>query len=243
MKKIGILLLLGCCLLQAGAQHTKNLVVDENAELRAVQNFNAIEVSGAIDLFISQGTEEAVAVSASSAEIKDRIRADVRGGVLRIYFDGKGLNWRNWGNHKMKAYVTFKTLRHLEASGACNVKAADPIRQPELEIEMSGASDFTGEIDTKKLKIHATGASNFKLSGNAAEIKLEANGASNLKAYDLQTEVCYIEASGASNIRLTVTKEINAEASGGSSVFFKGKGLIKNFSSSGGATIKRIAED
>ncbi len=244
MKKIfASLLVLFFIGLTVEAQQTKNLVVDANAEIRSASGFHSIEVSGAIDLYISQGTEEAVAISASTDEIRERIRTEVRNGKLQIYFDGKGLNWRRWGNHKMKAYVTFKTLKNLEASGACNVRATETIRQPELKIEMSGASDFAGDLAIAVLKIKATGASNFKLSGSAEKMMVEASGASTIRAYDLIAEICSTEASGASNLRLTVNKELNAQASGGSTIYFKGNGLIRDFSSSGGATIKRSSSD
>ncbi|NCI46892.1 head GIN domain-containing protein [Sediminibacterium soli] len=225
------------------AQNQKNIVVDANAEPRMVFGYSAIEVSGAIDLYLSQGTEEGIAVSASSDEIRQRIKTELRGNTLQIYFDSKGLNWKAWGNHKMKAYVTFKTLSRLEASGACNVRATERIRQPELSIELSGASDFTGELAIGKLRIDASGASNAKLSGSAENLAIIASGACNLKAYDLTAIMCKTDASGASNIRISVEKELNAQASGGSTVYFKGNGLIRDISTSGGATVKRRSED
>jgi hypothetical protein len=243
MKKILILSVLSLGLLNSRAQNEKNIVVDANAEVRTVTSFNAIEVSGTIDLYLSQGNEEAVAISASSDEIKQRMRTEVRGNTLLIYFDGKGLNWKKWGNHKMKAYVTFKTLKRLEASGACNVKATETIRQDELKMELSGASDFTGDMNLKTLRIDASGASNAKLSGSAEDVNIIASGACNLKAYDLKTIMCKTDASGASHIRITVDKELNANASGGSTIFFKGNGLIRDISASGGASVKRRTED
>jgi hypothetical protein len=243
MKKILILSALSLGLLNSHAQNEKNIVVDANAEVRTVTSFNAIEVSGTIDLYLSQGTEEAVAISASSDEIKQRMRTEVRGNTLLIYFDGKGLNWKKWGNHKMKAYVTFKTLKRLEASGVCNVKATETIRQDELKMELSGASDFTGDMNVKTLRIDASGASNAKLSGTAEDANIIATGACNLKAYDLKTIMCKTDASGASHIRITVDKELNANATGGSTIFFKGNGLIRDISASGGASVKRRTED
>lgn len=243
MKKIVLAMVLGLGLMDTYAQNEKNIVVDANAEVRNVSGYNAIEVSGAIDLYISQGTEEGVAISASSDEIKQRIKTEVNGGTLQIYFDGKGLNWKIWGNHKMKAYVTFKTLNRLEASGACNVKATETIRQNELKLELSGASDFTGEIAVSKLRIDASGASNTKLAGTATNAALNASGACTIKAYDLKTDMCQADASGASNIRVSVEKELNAKASGGSTIYFKGNGLIRDISTSGGASVKRRAED
>ena len=243
MKKVWLAMVLGLGTIGIQAQNEKNIVVDANAELRSVSGFTAIEVSGAIDLFLSQGTEEGVAISASSDEMKQRIKTEIKGSVLHIYFDGKGLNWKIWGNHRMKAYITFKTLKSLEASGACNIKATESIRQPELKLEMSGASDFTGDVMVTKLRIDASGASNLKLSGSADQVIIDASGACNIRAYDLKTDICKTDASGASNIHITVNKELNAQASGGSTIFFKGAGLIRDISSSGGASVKRRAED
>lgn len=225
--------------LGASAQEEKKLVVDANAEVRTTGAFNGIEVSDAIDLYLSQGNEEAVAISGIDDEIKGRIRTEVRGGMLRIYFDGKGMNWKKWNNNRMKAYVTYKTLNRLEASGACNVRTTDVIRQPELAMEFSGASDFTGDVAVTKLRITGSGACNMKITGSASNASIEASGACHLKAYDLATDMCRIDASGGSDVRITVNKELNANASGGSNIYYRGSGLIRDISSSGGATVKR----
>ncbi|MES2332217.1 MAG: head GIN domain-containing protein [Bacteroidota bacterium] len=243
MKRIGSTILLCLGLIFSFAQNEKNLVVDANAEVRTITGFSSIEVSDAIDLYISQGSSEAVAISGSTDDIKTRIKTEVRSGTLHIYFDGKGLNWKKWGNNRMKAYVTYRTLESLEASGACNVKTTDAIRQSELKMEMSGASDFTGEVAVTKLHLSASGASNIKMSGTAANASLDATGACTIRAYDLITDMCKIDASGASTIRITVNKELNATASGGSEILYRGTGLIRDISSSGGASIKRRVDD
>lgn len=232
--------LLSVCLITCFGQNEKSLVVDGNVAVRSVKNFTGIEVSGAIDLFISQGNEEAVAVSASSDDMRDRIKTEISNGILRIYFDSKGINWKGWSNNKMKAYVTYTILDRLEASGACNVKTADPIKQKELKMEMSGASDFSGEVVVGKLTLGASGASNIKISGTAENTLIEAHGACNIKGYGLKTDMCKVDASGASHVRITVNKELAAHASGGSSVYYQGAGLIRDISSSGGASVKRI---
>ena len=243
MKRFYIVLVLLLSLPAIYAQNEKNIVVDANAEVRQISSFSAIEVSGAIDLYLSQGNEEAVAISASSDDIRTRIRTEVKGNTLHIYLDGKGLNWKIWGNNKMKAYVTFKSLNRVEASGACNLKATSAIKVEDLKIELSGASDFSGTVNVTRLHLEAAGASNMRINGTANEATIDASGACTMKCYDLKTEHAKIDASGASNINITVNKELNAGASGGSSIFYKGTGLIREISTSGGATIKHRAED
>jgi len=240
------LLISFCCLLGSlglMAQEEKNVVYDANVEVRKATDFKEIEVSGAIDLYLSQGSEEAVAVSAGADEVRDRIKTEVRNGVLHIFFDTKGWNWRSWSNSKMKAYVTFKDLKRVEATGACNVKTTGTIKVADLRIELSGASDFTGTVQTEKLVVDASGASNAKLYGNATRAEIDASGACSIRAFDLKVDYCKVEASGASGIRIHVNKELSAEASGGSNIYYRGEGLIRDISTSGAASVKRRNDD
>lgn len=243
MKRIFTLVFTLLTVISVTAQVEKNLVYDGNAEARNHTGFTSIDVSGAIDLYISQGTEDAVAVSASSSEIIGRIRTEMRGNTLRIYFDGKGLNWKKWGNHKMKAYVTFKNLNEVEASGACNVKVSGTVKVDQFKIEMSGASDFKGAMDVANLQLEATGASRIIVNGVANKVNVNANGASDIRGYDLNADMAKVDASGASVVRLTISKELNASASGASAIYYKGEGLIRDINTSGGATIKRRSDD
>lgn len=241
MKQLLLVLIITIAVLSTQAQSTKNLVYDANAEARTATNFSAIEVSGAIDLYLSQGTEEGIAISAASDELKCRFRTEVNNGTLHIFFDTKGFNWKTWGNTKSKAYITFKDLKRIEANGACNVIVAEPIKLNDLKIDCSGASDFRGEVTIGNLIISASGASNIRLAGKADKATMEASGASYIKAYDLKTDVCRAEASGAANIRITVNKELKAEASGGASIYYKGEVSIRDVNTSGGASVKMKA--
>ncbi|MFP5042280.1 head GIN domain-containing protein [Parasediminibacterium sp. JCM 36343] len=242
MKKFLVPILIAFATTSCMGQNEKNIVYDANAVARVAKNFHEVEVSGAIDLYLSQGNEEAVAVSGSSSEIAAKIKTEVKNGVLKIYFDNQGSGWKSWGNAKMKAYVTFKNLNRIEASGACNVKAPQTIKAADLKIEMSGASDFVGDIVASNLKLDASGASNMKVSGMASDVTIDASGASSIKGYELKTAMCKIDASGAASVRIRVNKELTAEASGGSCVYYKGDGVIKYMDASGGASIKKKAE-
>jgi hypothetical protein len=225
------------------AQQTKSLVFDANAEIRTVTNFTAVEVSGAIDLYLSQSNEEGVIISASTDDAKSRIKTEVTNGVLHIYSDNKGGSWKNWGNTKTKAYVSFKDLKRIEATGACNVIVVDIIKVATMKLDLSGASDFKGEVAIGNLTIGVSGASNMRISGKAEKTYIEASGASNIRAYDLIVENCRAEASGAANIRITASKDFKAEASGAATIYYKGEANISSVSASGGASIKKRSDN
>ena len=80
----------------------QNVVYDANAEVRKVGSFNGVSVGSGIALYLSQGNEQAVAVSAEDPKYVERIITEVKDGTLRIRVDGKMWNNWNWGNKNSK---------------------------------------------------------------------------------------------------------------------------------------------
>jgi hypothetical protein len=234
MKKFSLLLagLIICSILFAQKAN------DPNAEVREAKNFHGISVSSAFDVYLSQSNEEAVAVSASETKFRDRITVEVKDGILHISYDSKGLSW-NSGKKKLKAYISFKQVDKLTISGACDVFIDGTLKADDLTINQSGASDLKGKIDVNKLSVDLSGASDMTVSGTAAQVDVEASGASDFKGFDLVTDVCNVKASGASDIRITVNKELSAHASGASDVRYKGNGVIKDIKSSGASSVSK----
>ncbi len=217
----------------------KTIINDPHAEARVARGFHAIEVSGAIDLFLSQGEQEAVAVSAQDPTMRDHIRTEVVDGVLRISFENGG--WRSWGRgRKLRAYVSFTDLDKLGASGASNIYVDGVLSVKKLELGLSGASDFKGAVRVDELAISQSGASDVSITGSVGGLTtIRASGASDVKGYDLVTENCSVQVSGASDVRITVNKELNAHASGASSIEYKGDAVIKDLHSSGASNVSR----
>ena len=237
MKKLLFSLLVMGLITAASAQKTIN---DANAEKRNVSGFHAIEVSGGIDLYLSQG-EEAVAVSASKNEYRAKIKTEVKDGVLKIWYEWNSNLRFDWSNHKLKAYVSFKDIDRLEGSGGSDISVDGSIKVAKLAMEVSGGSDFDGKVETDELKIHASGGSDVDISGKAARLTIDASGGSDFKGYDLASDICNVEASGGSDIQVTVNKELSANASGGSDVYYKGTGLIRDLKTSG-SSIKKVSK-
>jgi hypothetical protein len=221
------------CLLVSSVRAQETVIQDANAELRPVKGYHGIRVSSAIDLYLSQGQEEKVAVSANDIKIRDRIKTEVIDGILIIRLEGK---WWHMGNHKLKAYVSYTTLDEITASGASNVYVDGVITGDKLSLNLSGASDFKGAVKVNGLSLDQSGASDSHITGQVSgTATIRSSGASDVKGYDLVVEDCSAHASGASDIRITVNKQLDADASGASSIYFKGGGVLRE-SHSGGAS-------
>ncbi len=215
-----------------------DIVVDANASVRQLNgSFTTIKVSGGIDLFLSQSDNVSLAISAANETLKEGIKTNIENGVLLIFFKGDKSRVRK--DRKLKVYVSFKELNNINASGACDLIVAGSIRVPSLVLQMSGACDFNGKVEVENLKLNLSGASDAKISGTAKTVDIVSSGASDVKGYELVTDMCNANVSGASDINITVKTELNANAHGASNIFFKGEALIRDMKSSGSSTIAR----
>lgn len=219
------------------AMAQKTIISDPNAEQRVLSgSFNSIKVSNGINLYLSQYQNESLAVSASDPKIRDGIKTVIENNTLLIYYNGDN----KWGSNKnMKVYVAFKELQNIHASGSSDVQVSGSIETNTLALEMSGSSDFKGDVKVKELSIKLSGSSDAKISGSATNVTIESSGASDVAAYNLTAETCTAKASGASDIKLTINKELNATASGASDIFYKGSAIIKQQQSSGSSSISK----
>lgn len=261
MQKIIVALSLFLLLAGTGAV-AQNVVYDANAQVRQVGPFNKIRVSSAITLYLSQGKQEAVAVSAGDEKYTERIKTEVRNGVLNIYVENGAWNNWNWGNRSLKAYVTIDEIKGLDASGASTVRVTDGLNVNDfdlqlsgastlkiqgginsnggkLDIEVNGASNMTTAIKAGEVKFNLSGASQVNLEGSAGGLNVEVSGASDFKGYGFAVENCRVEASGASSVNITVNKKLDAQASGASSVGYKGDAVITNLDVSGASNVKK----
>ncbi len=240
MKKLIFLLLPLFTVLVVAGQGNARLIKDANASIRKVSGFHGIETQDGIDLYISQGDEEAVAVSANKTEYRDKIITVVEDGILKIYYKSEHGLVIGWRDRKLRAYVSVKNLDKLHASGGADVIIDSKLTASKLELRLSGGSDFVGEVAVSdQLDVSASGGSDVTIKGTANNLKLHASGGSDYIGYGLEVAYAVVDVSGGSDAQLNVSKELWAEASGGSDVYFKGNPDIRKSSSSGGSGITK----
>ena len=221
---------------RTGFAQDGKVINDKNVQKRNVAGFHGIHIASGIDLYLTQGNEEAVAVSASDPEVRDRIVTEVRDGVLEIYMEDHNWHW-NWGNQHRKAYVSCKALDMLHASGGSDVYFEGPLKSDRLTMDLSGGSDLHGKMNIGDLTIRQSGGADSYISGTATNLYVHTSGGSDFHGYDLAADNCHVEASGGSDAYVTVNKELTANASGGSDVHYKGNGIVRESHASGSGSI------
>ncbi|QJW88795.1 DUF2807 domain-containing protein [Spirosoma taeanense] len=229
MKTIVLFIFLLAAGLNASSQDWKK---DRN-----VSGFTALSVSSGIDLYLTQGNSEKLTLEVKGID-EDEVKSEVRNGVLKLYIDRRGvMNW-NWGrNTSVKAYLTFKQLRDLQASGGADVFGQGRLSFNNLNLEVSGGSDVKLDLKADELNVSASGGADAVLQGSARTLNAEGSGGSDLDARKLTVEVCNANSSGGSDVYVNATRELSMRASGGSDIYYYGSAKVRTKSESGGSDI------
>ncbi|MBC7534823.1 MAG: DUF2807 domain-containing protein [Ferruginibacter sp.] len=176
------------CLSVAARQTT---VEDANPKVRALNgSFNSISLSDGVSLFLTAGTEETLAVRFSEEKYEERFKSEVSGGVLKIYYDNKGLNYTDNKRRKLTAYVSFKNLEKIVGSGGASVKLASPISVSNLEMKFASGSVSEGTVKGKEISIDQNCGSVVTMSGSAEKIILVATSGAIFEGYEFTGTFC-----------------------------------------------------
>ena len=225
--------------IQAFAQNDE-VINDANVQKRILSgSFTSISVTDGIELYLTQGNEEAIAISVSDNKYLERFKTEVDGGTLRIFYDNKGVNWTGNEKRKLKAYVSFKTLDKLNASGGANVKMKSLLKADKMEFTFSSGSRFSGEVNIDHMDIIQNSGAEMDVTGKASNMKVHVSSGAIFKGYELSVDYCDAQASSGGGVRINVNKELTVKASSGGGIRYKGEGVIKDMNVSSGGNVKK----
>lgn len=182
-------------------------------ETRNVSDFSKIEAGGAINLEITVQKDFGVAVEADD-NLLQYIKTETSGDTLKIFSEG-----RISSNTKINVKILMPELTGLNLSGASNAIVAN--------------------AKTESLQLEASGASKIKIDGAVKSVQADASGASKIDAENLQAENADVDSSGASSVTVSPSSDLNAEASGASSVYYTGEPKNIKQNSSGASSVKK----
>ena len=216
------------------------MLEDPSVKSRTINgSFNAIQVSDGISLYLSAGKEESVAISTSDSKYEDRFKTEVKDGVLKIYYDHKGIGWTGKDRRNLRAYVSFKTLEKLDASGGASVKIPVGITLGNFVMKFSSGSSFDGQVTATEIDIDQSSGSHIDLSGKADKVSVEASSGAKFMGFGFSANSGSARASSGAKISFTIEKELSARVSSGAQIRYKGAAMLKDIDVSSGGTVKK----
>jgi hypothetical protein len=224
MKNVGIILLL---LIASGA-------FAQQSETRQLGKFNGIRTSEAIDVYLKKGDKESARVEVEGISPSD-VETEISGSVLRIHM--RPGNYRS--RHSVKVYVTYVEINRISTSSASNVFTDGVLKTRTLDIACASAGNVELNLEAETVTIDVASAGDVTLEGKAKRLTLEAASAGSVDAYNFDCENVEATAASGATVKIAVSKSLDAEASSGGSIRYRGNPTSTNTDSSSGGSVKK----
>lgn len=210
-----------------------NSVFAQNSEVRNVGSFSGVKAAEAIDVYLKKGDKESVRVEASGVSLSDVI-TEVAGSYLKIH-----MRSGNFHRTNVRVYVTYVNLEKISASSASNVFSDGVIKTSRMDISVSSAATVEVSLDAGEVMADVSSAGDIVMEGKARSLEAEASSAGDIDAYNMDAESVNVRVSSAGSAKVTATKELDARASSGGDVRYRGNPMKTNTDSSSGGSVKK----
>ncbi len=201
--------------------------------------YTALDVSSAFEVVVCDTISEAK-VTVKGGEHKNVIFR-VEDGTLKIGFKNRLFNWYHGSAKVLLPRNSTLCDVELDLSGAS--KFYGNVMGSEVNIDLSGASDYIGNIDADKIDLEISGSSSVKSAGICTELlDAEVSGSSTVDAFGLECRRVTAKVSGSSDVKISCCESITGSLSGSSDLYYKalpGCNPVVNCSTSGGSNVHR----
>lgn len=204
-------------------------------ESRPAGDFNGVEAGGALVVYVKQDAQRSVTIETDENLMQ----------YIEVRQDGDRVSIHTRRNYNLDAtgdirvYVTGPVFNSLHVSGASKIISESQLTPPgDIDIHLSGASHATIDVKTPKVMTQISGASEIKLTGQTKDLSVDCSGASHAWCFELMAENADVDVSGASGADVFASIKLKGDASGASSIRYKGNPEV-NTNTSGASNVKK----
>jgi hypothetical protein len=239
MKNLFVLFLLIAVVVNRSS--AQKIINDPNVEKRTIAGFHGIEVETGIELTLTEGNTEELAVSASKTEFRDKIISKVENGILKLYYKSEtgAINKRK-ESKDLKAYVSYKTLDLLHVTTGAEVKITGVLKSPSLEMNANTGALINGEVNINDLKVDQNTGSKITLSGKSDKLVIDGSSGSKFMGEELATVNCNVKVNTGARVSVSAQKELQVKASTGGIVKYKGDATLREIKTNTGGSVSKI---
>jgi len=193
--------------------------IQYSEQLYDVTDFDRLDIGDAMFVTVVRGTGFSISAKGDRRNLNDLI-VTRQGNTLTARFS-ENRNRR----HTTYIMITMPSLVSANFYGATTATISS-FETEEFLLNLSGASMTQLDVTAERSTFNVSGASNLSLSGISKHVTADISGASLFKGYNMDTEDINIIVSGASHGYVRASKTLVAEATGASSILYRGDAVV-----------------
>ena len=210
------------------------------SESRQVADFQAIALTGHIDLVVRQGATQSVQVSADDNLVhllETVVERTTRGETLKV-------RWQRGSGHiqpHSKALVTVVVpkLTALSAAGAGDMRV-EQFNAPEFKLSLAGSGDakLMG-LTAGELGISLSGSGEVGGTGTASKVKIKIAGSGDVRLHELAADDVSVSIAGSGDAAVNASKSLEVRIAGSGDVTYTGAAEVKSRVAGSGSVTRR----
>jgi len=217
-------------------------------------NFSKIESNNNFKVILEQSDEYSIEVICDD-NIVEYLDIDRQGKTLSLSLE----SFKLYRNIEPIAKISMPDIEKIQGNGSSDIiinnefslnhdleiglsgasSLSGSIEAYDLDVELSGSSEIEAYLDIDDLKLILSGASRATLEGVANNLTTDISGSSQVYLYDLPINDADVKLSGASDAKINAKGFVSLDASGASTLTYKGTAKIEDIELSGSSKIKK----
>ncbi|MBT3742417.1 MAG: DUF2807 domain-containing protein [Polaribacter sp.] len=206
----------------------RNVVTEDRS---TKEEFTKIKVSAGLELYISQGSKNQITVEADE-NLQEIIITEVSNGVLKIYSE-KNI----WKAKARKIFVTIKNLEAISATSGAAIYTEESLILNNLNINATSGAEINISIEVNTVETSATSGAKIKVSGVSINHISKATSGASIYTYELRSKNVTVKVTSGANIDVFAYESIDAKATSGGDIDFKGDPKKVNKKTSSGGSV------
>ena len=151
-----------------------------NVIYRNVKDFNCVEISDKMDLYLTQGANYEVKVEAG-ANMQRLIKTELDGETLNVA-NHNTCNFVRGYDHKINVYVTAPYFKYIKHTGVGTISCVNTITQDKISYRNENSGDLKLDVNVKRIIGSSHGNGDTYLTGITENLEADYNGTNYLYA-------------------------------------------------------------
>ena len=205
----------------------------------SLSDYSSLDAATGVSIILHEGTPKAD-IEVTKGDIEDLV-VEVKGSTLVIKFKNKVMSWNNGGN-KARIDLYGKNLRRIEASAGANVESDYTLTAKKFTADASSGASISVDVECTTLDAEISSGASIVIEGTTDDLEVDASSGASYNGIRMIAKDASAEASSGASIKLWAKESIEANASSGGSIKYKGDPTNKDISKDkwSGGSIKRM---
>ena len=230
-----------------GLAHAASLQGSGNSatETRTLDAFEAVALSGAMDLVVRQGAQQSVQVQADDnllAMLETLVESGRNGNTLKVRWK-RDSGWGSSSNYiqtrsKVLITVVVPKLSAVAVAGSGDVRV-ETFNTPSLQLSLSGSGDARLDgLTTEELGVRVSGSGDVSGKGSAAKVKISIAGSGDVRLSEMRADDVSVTIAGSGDAAVNAQKALTVSIAGSGDVSYTGDAQVKS-SVAGSGSVRR----